>query len=92
MLLEQTLATLHALKLHGMATALDEQRGIPDLTTLAFEERLALLLEREQARRHDRRVARLLQLARLRYAYSGGIRPLIPVKSGHPFRRIPATR
>jgi DNA replication protein DnaC len=68
MLLEQTLATLHALKLHGMATALDEQRGIPDLTTLAFEEQLALLLEREQARRHDRRLARLLQLARLRYA------------------------
>ena len=51
MLLEQTLATLHALKLHGMATALDEQRGIPDLTTLAFEERLALLLERRQAPR-----------------------------------------
>jgi DNA replication protein DnaC len=68
MLLEQTLATLHALKLHGMATALDEQRGIPDLTTLAFEERLALLLEREQALRHDRRLSRLLQLARLRYA------------------------
>lgn len=68
MLLEQTLAILHALKLHGMATALDEQRGIPDLTTLAFEERLALLLEREQALRQDRRLARLLQLARLRYA------------------------
>lgn len=68
MLLEQTLATLHALKRHGMATALDEPRGIPDLTTLAFEERLALLLEREQARRHDRRLARLLQLARLRSA------------------------
>jgi DNA replication protein DnaC len=50
-----------------MATALDEQRGIPDLTTLAFEERLALLLEREQALRHDRRLSRLLQLARLRY-------------------------
>jgi len=67
MLLEQTLSALHALKLHGMATALDEQRGIPDLTTLAFEERLALLLEREQALRHDRRLSRLLQLARLRY-------------------------
>jgi hypothetical protein len=24
-------------------------------------------------------------------AYSGGIRPLIPVESGHPFRRNPAT-
>jgi len=68
MLMEQTLAALHALKLPGMAAALDEQRGLPDLATLAFEERLALLLEREQAVRHDRRLTRLLQLARLRYA------------------------
>ena len=68
MLIEQTLATLHALKLPGMAAALDAQRGLPDLATLAFEERLALLLEREQAVRHDRRLTRLLQLARLRYA------------------------
>ena len=68
MLIEQTLAVLHALKLPGMAAALDEQRGLPDLATLTFEERLALLLEREQSVRHDRRLTRLLQLARLRYA------------------------
>ncbi|WP_411280907.1 ATP-binding protein [Gemmatimonas sp.] len=51
-----------------MASALDEQRAIPDLAALSFEERLALLLEREHAVRHDRRLTRLLQLARLRYA------------------------
>jgi DNA replication protein DnaC len=68
MLIEQTLTTLHALKLTGMAAALEEQRGIPDLATLAFEDRLALLLDREQAMRQDRRLTRLLQLARLRYA------------------------
>ena len=68
MLIEQTLASLHALKLPGMASALDEQRAIPDLAALSFEERLALLLEREHAVRHDRRLTRLLQLARLRYA------------------------
>ncbi len=67
MLIEQTLTTLHALKLLGMATALDEQRGQPDLAALSFDERLALLLDREQAVRHDRRLTRLLQLARLRY-------------------------
>jgi DNA replication protein DnaC len=67
MLIEQTLATLHALKLPGMAAALDEQRGVPDLAALAFDDRFALLLEREQAVRHDRRLTRLLQLARLRY-------------------------
>ena len=53
MLIEQTLASLHALKLPGMASALDEQRAIPDLAALSFEERLALLLEREHAVRHD---------------------------------------
>ena len=68
MLIEQTLATLHALKLSGMATALDEQRGVPDLAALSFDERLALLLAREQAVRQDKRLTRLLQLARLRYA------------------------
>ncbi|MCC6774967.1 MAG: ATP-binding protein [Gemmatimonadaceae bacterium] len=68
MLIEQTLTLLHSLKLTGMATALAEQRGLPDLATLTFEERLALLLEREQASRHDRRLTRLLQLARLRHA------------------------
>ena len=68
MLIEQTLTLLHALKLTGMAAALEEQRGIPDLATLSFEERFALLLEREQAARHDRRLTRLVQLARFRYA------------------------
>jgi DNA replication protein DnaC len=68
MLIEQTLASLHALKLPGMESPLDEQRAIPDLAALSFEERLALLLEREHAVRHDRRLTRLLQLARLRYA------------------------
>ncbi len=68
MLIEQTLTMLHALKLTGMAAAIAEQRGIPDLATLSFEERFALVLEREQAARHDRRLTRLVQLARFRHA------------------------
>ncbi len=66
MLIEQTLTLLHTLKLPGMAAALEEQRGVPDLATLAFEDRLALLLEREQAARETRRLTRLLQLAHFR--------------------------
>lgn len=66
MLIEQTLTLLHALKLPGMAAALDAQRGVPDVALLSFEERLALLLERERATREDRRLTRLLQLAKLR--------------------------
>jgi len=68
MLTQQTLDLLHTLRLTGMAQALEEQRGIPDLTGLAFEERLALLLERERAARDTRRLTRLLQLARFRLA------------------------
>ncbi len=68
MLIEQTLTMLQSLKLTGMAAALEEQRGLPDLASLSFEERLALLLEREQGTRHDRRLTRLLQLARFRHA------------------------
>ena len=67
MLIEQTLTTLRALKLLGMATALNEHCGQPECSALSFDERLAMLRDREQAGRHDRRLTRLLQLARLRY-------------------------
>lgn len=66
MLIEQTLTILHSLRLTGMAQALEEQRGIPDLAQLSFEDRFALLLQRETTARGDRRLTRLLQLARFR--------------------------
>jgi DNA replication protein DnaC len=66
MLPQQTLDLLHTLRLTGMAQALTEQAGIPDLGHLSFDERFALLLEREQSAREQRRLTRLLQLARLR--------------------------
>ena len=66
MLLQQTVERLHEMKLTGMAQALEEQGGIPDIADLSFEDRLALLLEREHTARDDRRLRRLLQLARLR--------------------------
>ncbi len=62
MLIEQTLTMLNSLKLTGMAAALAEQRGLPDLAALTFENRLALLLEREQGARHDRQLTRLLSV------------------------------
>lgn len=66
MLLQQTIDSLHQMKLTGMAQALEEQQGLPDIQDLSFEDRLALLLERESTARADRRLKRLLQLARLR--------------------------
>jgi DNA replication protein DnaC len=49
-----------------MAAALSEQQGQPDLGALSFEDRLTLLVEREVTARADRRLTRLLQLAKLR--------------------------
>lgn len=70
MLAQKTTDLLHRLKLPAMAEALDEQRRMPDVVSLDFEDRLALLLEREQFARENRRLTRLLQLARLRHAAS----------------------
>jgi len=66
MLVHQTIERLHALRLTGMAAALSEQQGQPDLGALPFEDRLTLLVEREVTARADRRLTRLLQLAKLR--------------------------
>lgn len=66
MLVQQTIERLHALRLTGMAAALNEQQGQPDVNTLSFEDRLTLLVEREVTARADRRLTRLLQLAKLR--------------------------
>jgi len=66
MLHQQTLDLLHTLRLTGMAQALEEQQGVPDLAQLSFDERFALLLDREKHTRDDRRLTRLLQLARFR--------------------------
>jgi DNA replication protein DnaC len=70
MLAQQTTDLLHRLKLPAMAEALDEQRRQPDVVSLDFEDRFALLSEREHVARANRRLARLLQLARLRHSAS----------------------
>jgi DNA replication protein DnaC len=66
MVLQQTIDRLHELKLTGMAAAFDQQLAMPEVHSLSFEDRLALLLEGELTARHDRRLRRHLQLARLR--------------------------
>ena len=67
MLIQPTLDTLNRLKLHGMALALSEQMTQGAAAEgLAFEERLALLIDREELDRENRRMTRLLQLAQLK--------------------------
>ena len=62
MLIQPTLDALNRLKLHGMALALSEQMTNTAAQQLAFEERIALLLEREVTHRENRRMGRLLKL------------------------------
>jgi len=60
-----TVERLHALRLPGMAAAFSDQLHTSAAADLPFEERLALLIEREGTYREDRRLQRLLQEARL---------------------------
>src|SRR5271167_323749 len=66
MLIQPTLDKLNTLKLNGMATALSEQMTHGAAQGLSFEERLALLLDRECLYRENRRMTRLQQLAQFK--------------------------
>jgi DNA replication protein DnaC len=67
MLINDTLQRLTELRLAGMAAALQEQLTNSACAGLGFEERLALLVDRELHHRHDKRLAALLKRARLKY-------------------------
>ena len=66
MLLQQTRDQLSSLRLIGLQQALDEQLAQPAMSDLSFEERLAMLIEREVLYRENRRLDRLLRSAKLR--------------------------
>jgi DNA replication protein DnaC len=66
MLAHPTQERLLALGLPGMARALDDQRRQPDIAALSFEERLALLLDRETIERENKRLVARLRFAALR--------------------------
>lgn len=67
MMMHTTLAQLRTLKLDGLAAGLEEQIAQAGMTALSFEERLALLIDRETHHRNDRKLVRLLKQARLKY-------------------------
>ena len=67
MLNNQTLPTLRSLRLTGMADALEQQQAQPAThEELGFDERLALLVDRETTYRNNNKVARLLKAAKLK--------------------------
>jgi DNA replication protein DnaC len=68
MLPEQTMEKLYAMKLNGVAEAWEEQRQQPHSTDLNFDDRLALLVERQWIWKENRALATRLKYARLRQA------------------------
>ena len=67
MMMNNTLAQLRELKLAGMLAAIEEQLGGSASRGLSFEERLALMVDREVHHRGDKRRAALLKRAGLKY-------------------------
>jgi DNA replication protein DnaC len=65
MLFEQTMEKLYAMKLNGMAQAMEDQRQQADVGDLAFEERFGLLVDRQWTWREDRALSRRLGNAKL---------------------------
>jgi hypothetical protein len=68
MLTNPTIEILKGLKLHGMIEAFEEQQQTPAIHALAFDERLALIVDRERLYRDNHRRTRLLRGARLKVA------------------------
>ncbi len=66
MLIHPILEKLHALRLTGMARAMEEQLKMPGAAGLTFEDRLGLLVEREETERASRRLKTRLHTAKLR--------------------------
>ena len=66
MLNEPTITKLLAMRLNGMVEALEEQRKSSQTTSLSFEDRLALLVERQWLWKENRAMAVRLKFARLR--------------------------
>jgi len=61
-----TLEKLKQMRLVGMAQGLEDQLQTPQIESLGFEERLGLLVDREQTERQTRRLKSLLTRAKLR--------------------------
>jgi DNA replication protein DnaC len=70
MLYSQTLEKLRALRLEGMALALEEQRQQSTITQLEFEERFALLVERQWLWKENRALVARLQRAQLKIPHA----------------------
>ena len=67
MMNQHTIEKMVGLKLYGMARAFEEQQANPAALSLAFEERLGLMVDCETTFRKNKRLQRLLQNAKLKF-------------------------
>jgi DNA replication protein DnaC len=67
MLISGLIERLSAMKLHGMAQALEDIHNADKGADLGFEDRLTLMIDHEEAVRASRTLKRRLQVAKLRY-------------------------
>jgi DNA replication protein DnaC len=63
----QTVEKLHQMRLHTLAAAFKEELERPNNSDLTFEDRVALLVEREWLFRENRRLGNRLKVARLKH-------------------------
>lgn len=70
MLKQETLDKMHVMKLHATAEAFEQQLGSSQWAELSFEDRVGLLVDAEWTYREQRKLARRLQAAHLRYPAS----------------------
>lgn len=66
MLLEPTINKMQAMKLNGMVEALEEQRRTAEKASWSFEDRLAMLVERQWLWKENRAMTTRLKFAKLR--------------------------
>jgi DNA replication protein DnaC len=65
-LIQQTINALRDLRLTGMAEAYLSQACLPDVISLPFDDRLALIVDQETTYRKNRRLAKLIRDAKFR--------------------------
>jgi hypothetical protein len=63
---QPTIEKLHAMKLYGMVEAFRTQLETPNLHQLSFEDRFALLVDRQWDWKQNRALTRRLQLAKFK--------------------------
>jgi DNA replication protein DnaC len=66
MLIHPTIEKLHALRLSGMAKALQQQLTDPDVKALSFEDRFGLLVDAEDTERGSRRLRERLKASKMK--------------------------